>query len=110
MNCTDIVIVTDYHAKAIQFRLFDPVSGEDRTFNRVTSIETIEAVLGEARKVALPRGGKWCGSWRAPRAPGGWARVKKLLGDRASFVLANVLQLPLPPRAYRRKTDELSFG
>jgi adenosylmethionine-8-amino-7-oxononanoate aminotransferase len=29
----------------------------------------------------------------------GWARVKDLLGERARFVLANVLQMPLPPKA-----------
>lgn len=104
MNNADIVIVTDYHAEAIQFRVFDPATGEDRTFNRVTSIETIEAVLEESRRVALPRGGQvvWI-----MESTTGWARVKSLLGDRAAFVLANVLQLPLPPRAYRRKTDRL---
>jgi len=37
----------------------------------------------------------------------GWARVKKLLGGRAEFLLANVLQIPLPPKARRKKTDKL---
>jgi transposase len=37
----------------------------------------------------------------------GWARVKDLIGDRVRFVLANVLQMPLPPKAKRRKTDKI---
>jgi len=37
----------------------------------------------------------------------GWSRVKDLLGDRAEFVLANVLQMPLPPKGKRRKTDKI---
>jgi len=37
----------------------------------------------------------------------GWARVKALLGSRAQFIMANVLQMPLPPKARRRKTDKL---
>jgi transposase len=37
----------------------------------------------------------------------GWARVHELLGDRVTFLLANVLQMPLPPKAKRRKTDKV---
>lgn len=104
MNSMDIVIVTDYHSKAIQFRIVDASTGEERSFNRATSIEAIEVVLAEARKTALPRGGQvvWI-----MESTTGWVRVKKLLGGRATFLLANVLQVPLPPKAYRRKTDKL---
>jgi transposase len=37
----------------------------------------------------------------------GWARVQQLLADRVQFDLANVLQMPLPPKARRRKTDKV---
>jgi transposase len=37
----------------------------------------------------------------------GWARVKDLLGSSARFQMANVLQMPLPPKARRRKTDKI---
>jgi transposase len=38
----------------------------------------------------------------------GWPRVKTLVEkEGAAFVLANVLQMPLPPKAYRKKTDKL---
>jgi transposase len=104
MNCTDIVIVSDYHLEHIALRWFDPATGEQRTFKRPTEVATIEAVIEEARGVALPRGGQvvWI-----MESTTGWARVKKLLGDRAAFLLANVLRIALPPKARRRKTDKL---
>jgi hypothetical protein len=40
----------------------------------------------------------------------GWARVKDLIGSRVQFVLANVLQMPLPPKAYRCKSDKIDTG
>ena len=40
----------------------------------------------------------------------GWARVKELIGKRVRFVMANVLQMPLPPKAYRRKSDKIDTG
>lgn len=40
----------------------------------------------------------------------GWARVRELLGSRVKFIVANVLQMPLPPKAYRRKTDKIDTG
>jgi transposase len=33
--------------------------------------------------------------------------VKDLLGDRVKFILVNVLQMPLPPKGKRRKTDKI---
>jgi transposase len=40
----------------------------------------------------------------------GWARVKDLIGTRVRFILANVLQMPLPPKARRRKSDKIDTG
>lgn len=100
----DIVIVTDYHAKAVEYRWLDLCTGEERTFNRATSAASIETVLDEARSLALPRGGQ--AVW-IMESTSGWARVLKLLAGRASFVMANVLQMPLPPKARRHKTDKL---
>lgn len=40
----------------------------------------------------------------------GWARLKELIGSRVEFVMANVLQMPLPPKAYRRKSDKIDTG
>jgi transposase len=36
--------------------------------------------------------------------------VKDLLGERVKFVLVNVLQMPLPPKAKRRKSDKIDTG
>ena len=106
-NDKDIVVVTDYHAKNTEFRVYDSATGEERTFNRKTEAAEFEKALEEARSVASPRGGRvvWI-----MESTTGWARVKKLLGDRAQFLLANVLQIPQPPKARRRKTDKLDTG
>jgi transposase len=40
----------------------------------------------------------------------GWARLKELIGSQVEFVMANVLQMPLPPKAYRRKSDKIDTG
>jgi transposase len=40
----------------------------------------------------------------------GWARVKKLISSPVQFVMANVHQMPLPPKAYRRKSDKIDTG
>jgi len=37
----------------------------------------------------------------------GWARVARIVRRFGRFVLANVLQMPLPPKARRRKTDKV---
>jgi len=104
MNCTDIVIVTDYHLKQITFRWFDAADSTQRTFTRPTSVASIEQVLAEARQIADARGGQvvWI-----MESTTGWSRVKKLLGGRVTFLLANVLQISLPPKARRKKTDKL---
>jgi transposase len=40
----------------------------------------------------------------------GWARVKELVQEKAKFLVCNVLQMPRPPKAKRRKTDKLDTG
>lgn len=104
MNSANIVIVTDYHLNKTSFRWFDQASGEERTFSRSTRPETFERVLEDARAIAEARGGKvvWI-----MESTTGWARVKQWFSGRGAFVLANVLQIPLPAKARRRKTDKL---
>jgi transposase len=36
--------------------------------------------------------------------------VKDLIGNRAEFLLCNVLQMPLPPKARRHKSDKIDTG
>jgi transposase len=102
----DIILVVDYHAENIEYRWFDEATGQERTGKYATSragiLRQVEQAVGE-----LSPGGKvvWI-----MESTTGWSRVKNLLGDRVEFVLANVLQMPLPPKARRRKTDKIDTG
>jgi len=99
----DIVLVVDYHSQNIEFRWFNEANGEERTGTYATTkagiLRQVEQAVGE-----LERGGRVV--W-VMESTTGWSRVKDLLGDRVKFVLANVLQMPLPPKAKRRKTDKI---
>ena len=81
----------------------DRQTGAERTGKYATNRANI------LRQVALaaaeqPAGGRVV--W-VMESTTGWARVKELLDSRAEFVLANVLQMPLPPKGRRRKTDKI---
>ena len=102
----DIILVVDYHAENIEFRWFNEASGEERTGNFPTTragiLRQVEQAAGEVEP-----GGRVV--WLMESTTG-WARVKDLLGQKVKFVLANVLQMPLPPKARRRKTDKIDTG
>jgi len=102
----DIVLVADYHPENIEFRWFNQATGEERTGKYPTTQEGILRQVAQATNELEP-GGRvvWI-----MESTTGWARVKDLLGDRAKFVLSNVLQMPLPPKAKRRKTDKIDTG
>lgn len=108
--CNDIVIVVDYHSKNMEFRVLHRGTGRERCFNRETSAATVLAVLEEAERelgrgvpgVVDPGRLVWI-----MESTTGWARVKTLVEPRAEFLLVNVLQMPLTPRARRRKSDKL---
>lgn len=99
----DIVLVNDYHAENIEFRWFNEANGEMCVGNYSTSQAGILRHLEQAER-ELPPGGRvvWI-----MESTTGWARVKDLIGRRAQFVLSNVLQMPLPPKARRRKSDKI---
>jgi len=102
----DIILAVDYHAENIEFRWFNSADGEERTGKYPTTPENIVRQVEEAtREVAAGGRVVWI-----MESTTGWARVKELLGDRAEFVLANVLEMPLPPKARRRKTDQIDTG
>ena len=102
----DIVLVADYHAENIAYRWFNEATGEERTgkypTGRAGVLRQVEQAAGE-----LEDGGRivWI-----MESTTGWARMKDLLGERVKFVLANVLAMPLPPKARRRKTDKIDTG
>ncbi len=102
----DIVLVADYHAENVEFRWFNEASGEERTGRfKTTSAGILRLVEKAAQEVASGGRVVWI-----MESTTGWARVKALLGERVRFVLANVLQMPLPPKGRRRKSDTIDTG
>jgi len=102
----DIILVADYHAQNIEFRWFNQATGEERTGKYATSRAGILRQVEQAAQELEP-GGRvvWI-----MESTTGWAKVKDLIGVRAQFILGNVLQMPLPPKAKRRKTDKIDTG
>jgi hypothetical protein len=102
----DIVLVADYHAENIVYRWFNEATGQELTGRYPTCREGILQQVTEARSKVTP-GGEVV--W-VMESTTGWARVKDLLEGKARFVLANVLAMPLPPKARRKKTDKIDTG
>lgn len=100
----DIVLSVDYHDQNCVIRRFDSADGTERMLRVPTEAERLLAVVDEARTQAAARGGRviWI-----MESTTGWARVQTLLGRRARLLLANVVQMPLPPKARRKKTDKI---
>ena len=102
----DIILVADYHAENIEFRWFNQATGEERTGRYGTTGGGIGWQVEDALRELEP-GGRAVWVMESTTV---WARVKDLLGERVKFILANVLQMPLPPKAKRRKTDKIDTG
>lgn len=99
----DIILVVDYHDENSSVRRYHTVTGEQSVLSiKTTAAEILKLVRETLRHV--PPGGQvvWI-----MESTTGWRRVKDLIGKKVEFVLANVLQMPLPPKARRRKTDKV---
>ena len=103
----DIILVADYHAENTEVRWFNGHTGEERRVRIPTTRGRIRSLVRQAVREASSVGGKVV--W-VMESTTGWARVKELIGPQAHFVMANVLQMPLPPKAYRRKSDKIDTG
>ena len=103
----DIILAVDYHAENTEVRWLNCQSGEERCLNIPTTRSGILRLVEKAVAEAAAVGGKvvWI-----MESTTGWARVKELIGSRVRFVMANVLQMPLPPKAYRHKSDKIDTG
>jgi len=103
----DIILAVDYHVQNTEVRWLNCHTGEERRLNmhttRVGILRLVRKAIAEAGEV----GGKviWI-----MESTTGWARVKELIGSQVQFIMANVLQMPLPPKAYRRKSDKIDTG
>jgi len=104
MERKDIVIVADYHRDRIEFRKLNMLTGEETRFNRATTAESISKVLEDAEKQVPPEGG--VGIVWIMESTTGWARVKKIVGERTRFLLVNPLKMPKLPKEYRSKSDK----
>jgi transposase len=102
----DIILVADYHDENIAFRCFHEATGQEECLNRANERPAWLRLLAE-RQAAAGRGGRVV---LVMESTTGWARMKALMGGRGELVLANVLQMPLPPKAHRRKTDKIDTG
>src|SRR5437868_10729898 len=99
----DILLTVDYHDQNCVIRRRGLRSGQEQSQTVPTSDGDLLGVVRQAR-TAAGRGGRVI--W-VQESTTGWARVQALLGERVEFVLANVLQMPLPPKGRRRKTDRI---
>jgi transposase len=97
-----IILSVDYHDRVCVIRWLDPRTRKEMIFTEVpTSAEALSDFVDQARRAAGRRRVVWI-----QESTTGWARVKDLLGDRVEFQLANVVQMPQPPKARRHKTDK----
>lgn len=85
-------------------RTVDRATGAQSVRKVATAEHTLNPIIDDAARQARERGGRLI--W-LQESTTGWARMKAFVGDRAEFLLANVLQMPLPPKAQRRKTDKV---
>lgn len=100
----NIILTVDYHDERCVIRELDMATEKECIRSVPTEPHVLQEMVEAARARALPRGGQviWI-----QESTNGWARVQELLAARVVFVLANVLQMPLPPKARRRKTDKI---
>ena len=99
----DIVLTVDYHDRNCVVRRFRRATGEEQVRSVETTADNLLRVVADARAEVGANGRVvWI-----QESTTGWARVQALLDDRAEVLLANVLQMPLPPKARRRKTDKV---
>jgi transposase len=104
----DILLTVDYHDENLVIRRLDGATGEERVFKEATDAEAIRRMVDQAREELGP-GGQiiWI-----MESTTGWARVKELFlpdrrAHRLSFHLCNPLEMPLPPKGHRKKTDKV---
>ncbi len=99
----DITLTVDYHDKHCVVRRWDGRS------ERVQTVDTdriaLRQLMQKTRQEAVAQGGQ--AVW-IQESTTGWARLQQLAEECGlRFLLANVLQMPLPPKAKRRKTDKI---
>jgi transposase len=93
----------DYHDQTCVVRCHRPAAGTEQVLSVPTAPDTLAQLVEQARRRDGPAARV---AW-VQESTTGWARVRDLLGDRVDFQLANVLQMPRPPKARHTKTDKV---
>lgn len=101
----DVVLAVDYHDAHCMIRRRNLATGEESVRKVNTQRPVLESWMRQAADEARRQGGR--AVW-IQESTTGWARMAQLAAEcGVEFVLANVLQMPLPPKAKRRKTDKV---
>jgi transposase len=98
-----IIFSVDYHDRQCTIRRLTLPTREERVSVVATEPSAINKMVDEARQDV---GADGLVTW-IQESTTGWARAQALLTDRCEFLLVNVLQMPLAPKAHRRKTDKV---
>lgn len=105
LRVNDVVLAVDYHDAHCVIRRRNLTTGQESNQKIRTERGLLEREMRQAAEEARVQGGR--AVW-IQESTTGWARMAQLAADcGVEFVLANVLQMPLPPKARRRKTDKI---
>lgn len=104
-SVADVLLTVDYHdANCVVRRRAGPAA-KGQVLTLPTEQLGLRSLMRAAVREAQRRGGR--AIW-VQESTTGWARMQQLATEcGVEFVLANVLQMPLPPKAKRRKTDKV---
>lgn len=98
-----ILLTVDYHDQNCVIRRRHGATGAEQVLSVPTGAAELRRVVAQARAQVGRRGRVvWL-----QESTTGWARVQAALDGQVEFLLANVLQMPRPPKAHRRKTDKV---
>jgi transposase len=99
-----ITVTVDYHDQNCRVRYRNGRTGQER----LTTVPTTRADLDtQIERAAADGRAHGCRVVWIQESTSGWARVQELIAGRLEFVLANVLQMPQPPKGRRQKTDTI---
>jgi transposase len=101
----DIMLTVDYHDEHCVVRRREGNAAASSTQRVPTDFVVLRGLMRSAAREAASRKGR--AIW-IQESTTGWARMQQLAAEcGVEFVLANVLQMPLPPKAKRKKTDKI---
>lgn len=105
LSVADVLMTVDYHDANCVVRRRAGTASRGQVLTVPTEWPVLRSLMRTAVREAQSQGGR--AIW-IQESTTGWARMQQLATEcDVEFVLANVLQMPLPPKARRRKTDKV---